>query len=181
MKHSGFTLVELLVVIAIIAILAAMLMPAMNSAFRKAEGSQAQTDIRSIEAAVKAFYSDYGKFPAGNGNANDYSYGGLGSYSANYRPNFELINVLRGIDTTNNPRRTVYLEVSQDTLGTNNFVDPWGQQYEITVDTGFDNVCNNLRGGYTNMPNKVVVVWSKGRDGKAPSDDPNTTDDVKSW
>lgn len=183
MKRPGFTLVELLVVIAIIAILAAMLMPAMNAVFRKAEVSQAQTDIRSIEAAVRAFYSDYGKFPHGNGNANDYSYGGLGGYSLNS----ELMNVLRSVNGpgnvnfTNNYRRTVYLEVPQDSLSTNNFVDPWGQQYEITIDTGYDNRCNDMKGGYSVATNRIVAVWSRGRDQKAPSQDPATTDDLKSW
>ena len=172
MRDAGFTLVELLVVIAIIAILAAMLMPAMNSVFRKAEVSQAQTEIKSIETAVKAFYTDYGKFPHGNGNAADYSYGGLGGYANNSL----LMNVLRGIDTTNNPRRTIYLEVSQDSLATNNFVDPWGQQYEVTVDAGYDNRCNDMKGGYSVATNKIVAVWSRGRDAMA-----NTADDIKSW
>lgn len=185
----AFTLIELLVVIAIIAILASILLPAMNAAFRKAEKTQALTDIKSIETAVKAFYSDYGKFPQGNGNpggSDDFSYGGVESYSVRYRPNSELMNVLRGLDSTNNPRKTVYLEVPQDSLGTdsattNSFIDPWGQQYEITIDTGFNNSCDDMKGGYTGVVNKVVAVWSRGPDTKAPIEDVNTKDDVKSW
>ena len=181
-RISAFTLIELLVVIAIIAILASILLPAMNAAFRKAEKTQAQTEIKSIETAVKAFYSDYGKFPAGNGNpsGNDYSYGGLGGYSASYRPNFELMNVLRGIDTTNNPRKTVYLEIPQDSISSNNYIDPWGQQYEVTIDTGFNGVCNSLQGGYPDVTNKMVVIWSRGPNGVV-NPPPNNDDDLRSW
>jgi prepilin-type N-terminal cleavage/methylation domain-containing protein len=61
----GFTLIELLVVIAIIAILAAMLFPAIGVAKRKAAEASARADMKNIELAIGRYEADYnGRFPA---------------------------------------------------------------------------------------------------------------------
>jgi general secretion pathway protein G len=61
----GFTLLELLVVVAIVGILAAIALPALQSAIDKTKQRASMADMRTVAHAIEVYGIDRGHLPAG--------------------------------------------------------------------------------------------------------------------
>ena len=182
MKRQHFTLVELLVVIGLIAILAGILIPAVNGALKKADETKAKAQITTLLNAIKQFEATYGYLPIPNG----YSEG------TNLTDNqySDLIAMLQGVyhelpssgpepkqhnswgansDGAINPNtsRQQFLEVVGGDDERGQYLDPWGNRFFVVFDGATDGRISNITiDGVTSaaIPNlyQSVAIWSLG-------------------
>ncbi|MBX3443055.1 MAG: DUF1559 domain-containing protein [Planctomyces sp.] len=98
----GFTLIEMLVVIAIIAILIALLLPAVQQAREAARRNQCKSNLMQIGLALQGYYDSFARLPAGTINARGPVYnhpsGFHHSWVAAILPHLDQIPVFAAID-----------------------------------------------------------------------------------
>jgi prepilin-type N-terminal cleavage/methylation domain-containing protein len=63
MTQRGFTIVELLIVIVVIGVLAAITIVAFNGIQRRAQVAEINSDLASINKAIRMHYSEFGTYP----------------------------------------------------------------------------------------------------------------------
>ncbi len=197
-SSRGFTLIELLTVIAIIAILMGLLFPVMGKVKETARKVQAKNDAVQIVTAVKAYYTEYGKYPVGAQSGDD-----TNDYKASSTDHKDLMDILRVPLATGtyplNPRKIVFLDVPAakktahaeargGICSDGHFHDPWGGIYQIRIDNNYNNIVPNpyapdTGAGFASV-NTGVIVWSLGKDQAGGSGSKNSgegDDDVISW
>ncbi|HEX2040247.1 MAG TPA: prepilin-type N-terminal cleavage/methylation domain-containing protein [Acidimicrobiales bacterium] len=64
-QEEGFTLIELLIVIVILGILAAVVVFAVGGISDRGKKAACQSDLKTVETAVEAYYAQNSKYPAG--------------------------------------------------------------------------------------------------------------------
>ena len=108
-RRHAFTLIELLVVIAIIAILAALLLPALGHARTHAQVSQAKLDTGNIVTACQKYEADYNRLPfarevlgAASAANEDYTFGTANLPGFKDGANGPLVDVL-AVDSSGGP------------------------------------------------------------------------------
>ena len=193
-RSKGFTLIELLTVIAVIAVLVGLLFPAAAAVKDAARKAKAKNDVIQLVNAIRAYYTEYGRYPLPGGEA-----GQDIVYSGGQNSNAVLCNILRAVSDNDplNPRRIVFLEVppvknpaspkggvAQDGM----FFDPWGNGYVVFVDGDYDHSLETILSKFYSGENRWlrsgVAAVSLGRDGKWGNEGDGKlegSDDVVSW
>jgi prepilin-type N-terminal cleavage/methylation domain-containing protein len=191
--NRGFTLIELLTVIAIIAILAALLFPAIKGSMSQAEKSKAQAGISSLATAFRSYYTEYGKWPiiyTANPQYEDFivddqivallagdDVGGASTkYPAPtlYHPRVDTAfnppynTMSANAIVQGNPRKIVFLEFkTKDLDGSGHFVDPWGKPYHFRLDVNYQNqVDYPFAAAGSPIAGVGFLIWSPGPDGQ---------------
>jgi len=144
---SGFTLIELLVVITILGILMSLAFTGSGAIRNQARSAQARNDCASVSTAIKAFYTDYSRYPVSATKADDAPYEPDTTQGANS----EVIDALTAFSSDVNPRGVKYYDGKaakrnsaglyagglypfSSTPASSGLFDPWGYTYGICVD-----------------------------------------------
>ncbi len=165
MNKKAFTIVELLVVIAIIAILAAMVMPMLNSAKERAKDAKTRVEVKALETAFKSYLDTYKIWPS-RGMTDKIQKGTIYNVADEKWPFF---SILSGQNKEFNSQEIGFYEFSF----TNGLIanDVWGNPYKVMFDANYANKITI--NGKEVM--RSVIVWSTGKNAT------DANDDICSW
>lgn len=139
-------------------------------------------DVAALERAIQRYQREYGKWPAPS------QAGGADVRYGRRRPNAEIMRILRAESGPGNPehalnpQRMVFIEMESHKPGWSGldgrgeFLDPWGQPYQIVLDSNYDNAAQVENSIYPRLLGVGVMIWSYG-----PDTISETRDDLISW
>jgi prepilin-type N-terminal cleavage/methylation domain-containing protein len=119
-KKSAFTMMELLIVLGIIAILVAMLIPAVTMVRNMAKETQQKAQLTTIEMGITAFKNDYGDYPPSHG------YNSSGNPDDYYCGAQTLAEALVGWDLLGFHPKSAWRKDGKDKNGGSDTYDPQG-------------------------------------------------------
>jgi prepilin-type N-terminal cleavage/methylation domain-containing protein len=172
---KAFTLMELLTVIAVMAVLAGLLLPALNRARARARIAAAESMLASLQVALSMYNMEYGVYPASSesGGLNAQQYNG-NSFDTEFNgtPN-NLVAALTAM-TKGGPYMEFRGRDLDESGGDYVVLDPWGRAYVYTARLALDE--NEIREGNTNPHgpfypdtddplNNTYNIYSLGPDG----------------
>ncbi|MEN9360328.1 MAG: hypothetical protein RL095_1863 [Verrucomicrobiota bacterium] len=158
MRRSRFTLIELLVVISIIAILMAILLPAVMAAWRETQKTKARAQMVVVKNAVQMYYDTYGTLPLSDDGGGD---GGLVKPTD---PNvINTCDIKLGLITnflskaaSNNPRGVICFVHASDASTSKQLTMPWTDGAPLSG--------NHMKAVYNTATGKITVFapcpWS---------------------
>jgi len=185
-RRAGFTLIELLVVVAIVAILAGMLLSAVQLASRHARRTAAAMEIKNLQVALESYRLDWGSYPPDR-NENETADWPEGWDSARCLV-FYLGTKFRAGEAPTPPwTKTAltwkatrnggpYYDFPGERIKDGRFVDVWGVKDRAVYYYQFDNndaedgstppqVATATNWNVTNVHPNGVDIWSAGPDG----------------
>lgn len=95
-RRCGFTLAELLVVIAIVAILMALILPAVQQVREAARRAQCRNNLKQIGLALHNYHDIHGSFPIGNVPGTNFAYQSMILPQLDQAPLHTMINFNSG-------------------------------------------------------------------------------------
>ena len=163
---APFTLIELLVVIAIIAILAAMLLPALNKAREKARGMACGSNMKQVGMVYLFYADDYQEFlPCRDNLAGGFTPGGAVIDAKNWLDGV----VSYYLNRENASQKAVELLRCPDEHATVDITTNYGLNYLIAIQT-VDGVSRGIKtSSFRNAPQTAMLVENYGHLCYAPA------------
>ena len=144
-QSKGFTIVELLIVIVVIGILALLVITTYSGIQAKARNTKRQTDLKSLQTKLEAFYNDNGYYPN----------------LADMQSTTWLKSNMKGIDTTSTVDPSAPSSTTDSIVAATSATDNHAKSYAYFVTDASDNSCEGA-GNDVNCAKYTIIATYEG-------------------